>query len=149
MAVIIGFDINQQGIITVTVDRHTDKPFQVFYKATVNDGGNALLDACREYVGNASGFLYYDGQTIVQRLKPYEYLVWDWDNLDWFDPRTEEEQWEKVRKQRYLLLSQSDWTQLPDVPLATKEAWATYRQALRDVTLQPDPFNIAWPIPPQ
>jgi hypothetical protein len=30
----------------------------------------------------------------------------------------------------------------------TKEVWAAYRQALRDVTLQPDPFNIVWPTPP-
>lgn len=47
-------------------------------------------------------------------------------------------------------LSASDWTQLPDVPLATKEAWATYRQALRDITAQPGyPFNIIWPQAPQ
>ncbi len=53
-----------------------------------------------------------------------------------------------VIKQRNALLVSSDWTQLPDVPLATKEAWATYRQALRDITLQDDPTNIIWPIPP-
>jgi hypothetical protein len=31
-------------------------------------------------------------------------------------------------------LQNSDWTQLPDVPLTEeqKAAWATYRQALRD-----------------
>lgn len=31
-------------------------------------------------------------------------------------------------------LQQSDWTQLPDVPLTTeqKAVWATYRQELRD-----------------
>jgi len=53
-----------------------------------------------------------------------------------------------VRAQRNARLSASDWTQLPDVPLATKEAWAAYRQALRDVTLQPDPFAIIWPVSP-
>ena len=56
--------------------------------------------------------------------------------------------WQEVRNRRTRLLQESDWTQLPDVPLATKEAWATYRQALRDITEQPDPFNIAWPTPP-
>lgn len=56
--------------------------------------------------------------------------------------------WNIVRDQRNALLAQSDWTQLPDVPLATKEAWATYRQALRDITDQSDPFNIVWPTPP-
>jgi hypothetical protein len=34
------------------------------------------------------------------------------------------------------------------VPLATKEAWATYRQALRDITTQTDPFELNWPVTP-
>ena len=70
----------------------------------------------------------------------------------WEDSRTSSEanaaQWPIVRTERNQLLQASDWTQLPDVPLTTKEAWAAYRQALRDVTLQPDPFNIVWPTPP-
>lgn len=58
---------------------------------------------------------------------------------------TPEEEWTTVRSERDRRLARSDWTQLPDVPLATKEAWASYRQALRDITLQPDPFHIVWP----
>lgn len=51
--------------------------------------------------------------------------------------------------QRSQLLTQSDWTQLPDVPLATKTAWAEYRQGLRDITAQAGyPREIAWPAPP-
>ena len=50
---------------------------------------------------------------------------------------------------RAKLLSDSDWTQLPDVPTATKELWATYRQALRDITLQAEfPTVINWPSAP-
>ncbi len=50
---------------------------------------------------------------------------------------------------RAQLLQASDWTQLPDVPLATKEAWAVYRQALRDITLQAGyPLAIDWPLAP-
>lgn len=50
---------------------------------------------------------------------------------------------------RARLLSASDWTQLPDVPLTTKAAWATYRQALRDITAQPGyPLDIVWPVSP-
>jgi len=46
-----------------------------------------------------------------------------------------EADWASInRGKRNKLLKDSDWTQLPDVPLATKEAWATYRQALRDLT---------------
>ncbi len=54
-----------------------------------------------------------------------------------------------VRSRRAQLLAASDWTQLPDVPLATKQAWAAYRQALRDITEQPGfPHSVVWPEPP-
>lgn len=56
--------------------------------------------------------------------------------------------WPTIRARRDVLLAQSDWTQLPDVPLPTKAAWAVYRQALRDITAQPDPANIVWPVAP-
>lgn len=53
------------------------------------------------------------------------------------------------RGKRDWLLTQSDWTQLPDVPLTTQAAWATYRQALRDVPQQPGfPTEITWPTAP-
>ena len=56
----------------------------------------------------------------------------------------------QVLTDRKAKLLASDWTQLPDVPLETKQAWATYRQALRDITDQPGyPTNIVWPTPPQ
>ena len=55
-----------------------------------------------------------------------------------------------LRKRRNELLQQSDWTQLPDVPIETREQWAAYRQALRDVTQQPGfPNDVEWPEPPQ
>jgi hypothetical protein len=61
-----------------------------------------------------------------------------------------DEKWNEVRQQRNLLLSQCDWTQLRDVFLTEDEndAWINYREALRDITLQPDPFNLTWPTSP-
>ena len=56
-------------------------------------------------------------------------------------------QWAIVRTQRNAKLAASDWTQLPDAPVDAAE-WAEYRQALRDVTDQTDPFDIAWPTAP-
>jgi len=38
---------------------------------------------------------------------------------------------------------------MPDVEISTKAAWATYRQELRDITTQSDPFNIIWPSKPE
>jgi hypothetical protein len=60
------------------------------------------------------------------------------------------EQWLVIRGLRNSKLSSCDWTMLSDVPLApsVKTEWETYRQALRDITDQSDPFNITWPTPP-
>jgi hypothetical protein len=56
-------------------------------------------------------------------------------------------EWENIRQERNRLLAESDWTQITDAT-ADKEAWATYRQALRDITLQPNPVEVQWPVEP-
>ena len=55
--------------------------------------------------------------------------------------------WAEVRSQRDQLLAASDYTQVADAPGDTA-AWATYRQALRDVPSQSDVDNITWPQEP-
>ena len=50
----------------------------------------------------------------------------------------------EIRLKRNALLVASDAKMLPDVP-GDKEALKAYRQALRDVTKQPDLDNIVWP----
>lgn len=59
-------------------------------------------------------------------------------------------EWASVRMHKKYLLEESDWSQLPDVNLTEfqRSEWVEYRQAVRDVTNQPDPFNIDWPVPP-
>lgn len=53
-----------------------------------------------------------------------------------------------VRRERHEKLASSDWTQLSDAPV-DKNAWATYRQELRDITLQDGfPDNVIWPEKP-
>jgi len=59
-----------------------------------------------------------------------------------------ENQWEEIRVQRNQLLSECDWTQLSDVSNETKTIWTVYRQSLRDITSQSNPFNINWPVKP-
>jgi hypothetical protein len=93
--------------------------------------------------------VFFNGQVSEDMPEqPSPHHVFNYATKQWEDPRTPETEWPLVRAQRNALLSASDWTQLPDVPLATKEAWAVYRQALRDVTLQSDPFAIVWPVAP-
>lgn len=62
---------------------------------------------------------------------------------------TAEELAAQARAQRDQLLASTDWTQLPDVPQATRDLWAAYRQALRDVPEQSGfPTNVVWPVSP-
>ena len=58
-----------------------------------------------------------------------------------------------LRGHRDQLLSDCDWTQLPDAGLTQpeKDAWTQYRQALRDLpanTTNSDPALVVWPTPP-
>lgn len=88
-----------------------------------------------------------------------------YEGLDWRDegePPTESEcqlAWEEIkhdimlepiREQRSRTLFMCDWTQLPDAPVDA-EAWATYRQELRDlpesITNPMESFD--WPTPPE
>ena len=59
------------------------------------------------------------------------------------------EQAKSVRTARDEKLKDSDWTQIADAPV-DKEIWATYRQALRDVPIQPGfPWEVTWPTQPE
>jgi hypothetical protein len=62
---------------------------------------------------------------------------------------TDAEQAKSVRADRTKHLADSDWTQVADAPV-DKAAWATYRQALRDITAQAGfPWTIDWPTQPE
>ena len=52
-----------------------------------------------------------------------------------FPNANNDQKWEQVRLWRNVQLNQTDWTQLPDAPV-DKNAWAEYRQALRDLPAQ-------------
>ena len=76
---------------------------------------------------------YWDGNSWANRPnKPNPVAIWSdsgwtWDHSELLD---------LVRNERIAILYQSDWTQLTDAPLSTdmKNAWAGYRQELRDIT---------------
>lgn len=81
--------------------------------------------------------------------------VWKetWEEVDASDEEIEQRlshQWDRVRHLRNKLLSISDYTQLPDAPLTLekKQEFEAYRQQLRDITEQPDPFDIWFPEAP-
>lgn len=105
-----------------------------------------------EYVieGMANDATQYieNGQIIDMPPKPDVETFFDYESKEWvLNPISQEF---VVKQKRNSLLAESDWTQLPDVPLETKQAWVTYRQALRDITTQEGyPFNVIWPTKPE
>tara|TARA_B100001059_G_C17727689_1_gene524407 strand:- start:45 stop:326 length:282 start_codon:yes stop_codon:yes gene_type:complete len=54
-----------------------------------------------------------------------------------------------LRSERDRRIAETDWTQLPDVPEATKTAWQAYRQSLRDVPGNyTNMTDVVWPVKP-
>lgn len=90
--------------------------------------------------------------TPVKKENGIYYQTWG------FEDMTEAEQIESTEKQandlrlrRKYTLMDCDWTQLSDVILSeeNKIKWNTYRQSLRDITLQEGfPWDVVWPTPP-
>ena len=58
--------------------------------------------------------------------------------------KPQEQAEEAVRNKRDRLLSDTDWMALSDNTMSPE--WATYRQALRDITSQAGfPYDVTWP----
>lgn len=88
-------------------------------------------------------------ETIPQKINGVWTQVWlvTSANDDEIAERTEQKS-VQIRLERNSKLSDSDWTQLAD-SAADKSAWATYRQALRDVPAQLGfPWTVIWPVKP-
>lgn len=101
------------------------------------------------FQSDPSAFIFDGSGVVPLPPKPNEYCVFNYDTLQWVDQRTPEMQWDIVRADRNQRLQACDWTQLSDIPAETKALWEPYRQALRNVSNQSDPFNIVWPTPPR
>ena len=115
-------------------------------------------DGARYEIGKESDYGKYDGlgpipEWLTKNERPSNYHSWSdgqWSvNAD-DETRRLEDLAAAVRQRRDALIAQSDWTQLEDSPLKDDAAWLSYRQALRDITLQPGfPENLDWPEQPQ
>lgn len=59
------------------------------------------------------------------------------------------QKWAEIREHRNDLLKECDWTVLSDSPVGDRlNDWNIYRQELRNITSQENPFNIVWPTQP-
>jgi len=60
------------------------------------------------------------------------------------------QQWRNVKEGRNQQLVASDWIcSVSDFAHPKKDAYVVYRQALRDITKQANPFALVWPQVPQ
>lgn len=92
---------------------------------------------------------YWDGEKAVSIKAPTPNHNFDYEALEW-KPDMNRAWWE-VRRDRDAKLTKTDFRvirSMEDGKPMTKE-WKDYRQALRDVTQQSDPFNIVWPAEPE
>jgi hypothetical protein len=65
-----------------------------------------------------------------------------------FPDANNEQKWEQIILWRDAELGRTDWTMIADVP-TDKQAWATYRQALRDLPAQGGKAeDVTFPIKP-
>ena len=134
----------------------TDSEFRAMFPNTgfpvqlteqiINDfGGDVVFEGpqaqpSRYQVGFRDGVEQINGKWFTK------YSVSDMD--DEAKAALDAQQAKSVRNDRTNRLSESDWTQLADAPV-DKTAWATYRQALRDVTTQEGfPWSVSWPVKP-
>jgi len=134
----------------------TDSEFRAMFPNTgfpvqlteqiINDfGGDVVFEGpqaqpSRYQVGFRDGVEQINGKWFTK------YSVSDMD--DEAKAALDAQQAKSVRDDRTNRLSESDWTQLADAPV-DKTAWATYRQALRDVTTQDGfPWSVTWPVKP-
>jgi hypothetical protein len=75
-------------------------------------------------------------------------MMLNWDSPIVQDADTDQ-QFDYVRAVRNAELAATDWTQVSD-SIADKAAWATYRQALRDLPASnKDPKKIKFPTRPE
>lgn len=110
--------------------------FNVYSVVQVENGG----DYTKDYV---EGTPTQSGSVYVQN--------WTESDASSEDIETRKnEKWEEVRDIRDNLLAQSDWTQFQDSPITGSALtdWQTYRQGLRDITTQDNPYSLTWPTKP-
>jgi hypothetical protein len=120
-------------------DRTTDEVLEALGADVVFEGPQA--QPTRYQIAFRDGVEQVDGRWFTK------YSVADMD--DEAKAAKDAEQAKAMREQRNQKLKDSDWTQVADAPV-DKAAWATHRQALRDITSQAGfPWDINWPAQPE
>lgn len=146
----IVYDLSSGEIIKSGICSDNDFQIQTFENESIIEG---IGDMFSNYVLNETLHEYTNEQKLIKSYKPSYDCKWSNQTFEWIDIRTDEQKFIEaetlVKLKRNELLVESDWTQLSDVPLSNKNEWASYRQQLRDITMQSGyPFDVVFPKPP-
>lgn len=112
------------------------------------------VDSRKQWVNAGALTSYSEAGAMTKASFPGVGWTWSPQSEKWIDGRSQDLVWSEVRAERNRRLAASDWTDTYSAPARLGQAlydqWQAYRQALRDITNQADPFNIEWPeIPSQ
>jgi hypothetical protein len=106
-----------------------------------------LLNSYKIYSVKATAPIQVDPKT-HKLVQSAEKVGETWTQVWSTEPLSVETAGLNVRTHRNKLLTKSDWTQTEDSPV-NKASWKTYRQSLRDISLQTNfPYEVTWPTPP-
>lgn len=119
----------------------------------LSNGDPKIAQSSGSQVVNVPDLLDGQGNVVTPA---YSYTLYNWrcivTQVDTTSLPPTPDQMAEIRAQRDALLAACDWTQLADSPLTTdkKTAWATYRQALRNLPDQSGltMSNLTWPTKP-
>lgn len=118
-------------------------------------GCNIPVDVQALQWQESSGWIEFtdtrDNEQITQLPAWADACVVKWDEKDYEEKHPPAPTPEQIiaanERKAKKLLTDSDWTQLPDVPLANKQDWESYRSALREIATNPT-LDPVWPVEP-
>ncbi len=85
----------------------------------------------------------------IESTDPADFGV-TWDQVQTAIDNLVDEELINLRTERNRLIALTDWTQMEDIPQSTRDAWKTYRQALRDITETYTTLDtVVWPEKPE
>lgn len=134
----------------IIYDAANGRPLRVLSCANLADALINLKDgeAYIESEDNPQNKVVCDGKLADLPKKPSPLAIFDYDKHEWDERLTYIAEMQELRGRRQVLLQESDWTQVADAPV-DQQAWAIYRQALRDLPANvDDPSNVVWPEKP-
>ena len=130
--------------ITGQILRNVTVPSEDFALKQLQNNNESIIIG--EYVENE--YIILKDSPVRLPSKPSPHHVFNYTTKEWEDPRTAETEWPLVRAKRDNLLAQTDWVTARAYERGepVPQNYLIYRQALRDITNQSDPFNITWPV---